>query len=133
MEVTRIYTGEDGLSHFASCSLPLAANTDEGGELNSYSPGSAAVTFRSREPVNEFHTAPRPGFMIITGGVLHVECSDGTGRRFEPGDVLLPHDTTGVGHSGRSEFGPVLSLFIPINEEALSKLILADASGAASE
>jgi hypothetical protein len=47
-------------------------------------------------------------------GVVEVEVSDGTRRRFEPGDLVLVTNTTGSGHITAAVGDPPLeALFVP--------------------
>jgi hypothetical protein len=47
----------------------------------------------------EFHQAAAPQWVIMLRGVIEVQVSDGTARRFGAGDILLATDTTGCGHA----------------------------------
>jgi uncharacterized cupin superfamily protein len=92
VKVTRLYSGADGHSHFEDLEV-------ETGKLQ---PGDGVV-FRSGTPehVNTWHCAPRRQYVINLVGETEIEISDGTKRRFGPGDVLLAEDTSGRGHISR--------------------------------
>jgi len=47
------------------------------------------------------HPAPARVVFVLVQGECEVTVSDGTVRRFAPGNVLLLEDTTGDGHSTR--------------------------------
>jgi hypothetical protein len=49
----------------------------------------------------EPHPASGPQWVILLSGVIEVEVSDGTTRRFRSGNLILACDTTGRGHITR--------------------------------
>ncbi len=112
MRVTRLYTGDDGRSHFEDLELPLTAT--EIGAMSSAVP-TTSVFFRDTAnggpEVIDYHVAPRRQFVIHLAGAAEIEVGDGTKRRFGVGDVLLADDTTGQGHISREVEGPRLQLF----------------------
>jgi hypothetical protein len=61
---------------------------------------------------SEPHPAPRRQWVITLRGELRVTVSDGTSRRFGPGDLVLLTDTTGRGHATSATDGE--ALVIPI-------------------
>ncbi len=100
-QVTRLYSGPDGESHFEDLEIPLE---DKG----SYIQGSelmkaSGIRFRERGTITEsdWHNVPRRQFVITIEGETEIEIGDGTKRRFGPGDILLAEDTTGRGHISR--------------------------------
>ena len=101
MEITRIYTGDDNESHFEDVDVSLV---DTGGiDLGSEFIKVTGITFREMyaNATLDWHNAPRRQFVITLEGEGEIEISDGTKRRFGPGDVLLAEDTTGKGHITR--------------------------------
>ena len=106
MKVTRLYTGADGHSHFEELDV----------ENNKLQPGDGIV-FRVGTPehVNSWHRAPTRQYVINLSGETEIEVSDGTKRRFGPGDILLAEDTSGQGHISR-DVGPQPRrfVFIPV-------------------
>ena len=110
MAFVRVYTGEDGNSHFEDMTLeshPFLA------EMTT----ATGVQFRSQEPgyFSDWHNAPRRQYVITLAGEAEIGIQDGTLRRFGPGDVLLADDTTGKGHSTRvTSSDKRYSVFIPI-------------------
>jgi hypothetical protein len=100
MKVTRIYTGADNDSHFEEIDVDLKLNGDtEASELQP----ATGILFR-RAPahhLNDFHPAPKRQYVITLSGQVEIETSDGTVKRFGPGDVMLADDTTGRGHITR--------------------------------
>ncbi len=106
MRYTRIWTDDDGESHFEDVDVPMSSAV--------YAPPAPAfdlteafaasrVLFFSL-PVGFFgdwHPAPRSQFTLILGGQLEVQASDGEVRRMGPGDVVLSADLGGRGHITR--------------------------------
>ncbi len=118
MRVTRIYTGEDGQSHFEDLEVPLQSAA--GSQLSDLV-GLKGVVFRHNQPGwrLDYHPAPRRQFVVTLSGRVEVGCGDGTVRVFGPGDVMLADDLTGQGHTsvqlGDEERA---SLFLVLDEAA---------------
>ena len=113
MGFVRVYTGDDGQSHFEDLDL-LPADVER-----SVSQATANITFgRSRdESFSDWHTAPRRQYAIfMSGGKMEVGMGDGTVRRFGPGDAVLFEDLTGQGHTSRTVGGDHLSVIVPLAE-----------------
>ena len=102
MKCTRIYTGPDRLSHFEDVDVPLASVT--GGLQASELMKATSVSFRTTGADYDYswHNAPRRQFVVRLEGASEIVASDGTTRRFQPGDILLAEDTTGKGHISRA-------------------------------
>jgi hypothetical protein len=98
VRVTRIYTGEDGQSHFEDLDVPLEPT---GESLLSGLVPLKGVMFRHNKPGYrlDYHPAPRQQFVVTLNGRVEVGCGDGTARVFGPGDVMLADDLTGQGHT----------------------------------
>lgn len=119
MKVTRVFTGEDGLSRFEDLDIPLR---DAGtiGRLSERFP-AAGVIFRENDAGYDYdwHHAPRRQYIVLLDGEIEIETGDGDRRRFRGGDLLLVEDTAdhgGRGHRTRSTDGkPRRSLFIPLD------------------
>ena len=119
MKIVRVYTGDDGASHFEDVEVPLE---DHGG-VGRVSPlwRGKGVIFREVDGdyALDFHNAPRRQFVINLTGSVDIEVGDGTVRRLGPGDVLLAEDTTGQGHISRAVDGqPRTCLFLPLADDA---------------
>ena len=98
MLIVRIYTGDDGESHFEDIDLPYeqmetsertAVENAENIHFRRYQPGSFI----------DWHRAPRRQYVITLEGQVEVGLGDGTKRIFSTGDVLLADDLTGRGHT----------------------------------
>ena len=106
MKITRLYTGADGNSHFEEIEV----------KIEKLQPGEGII-FREERPsyVKDWHPAPRRQYVITLAGQGEIELTDGTKRRFGPGDIMLADDTAGRGHITRvisSE--PRLYVTIPV-------------------
>ncbi len=112
MLVTRIYSGEDGLSHFEELDLPLTISA-AGAMSSPISIESIFVrdTSEAGPVVWDYHVAPRRQFAIHLVGRTEIEVGGGVKRTFGPGDLLLADDLTGQGHISREVEGPRLQIF----------------------
>ncbi|MDZ7668949.1 MAG: hypothetical protein U5Q16_05820 [Gammaproteobacteria bacterium] len=115
MQILRVYTGDDGQSHFED--LPIEF-TERGplGRISAMFP-ARGVMFRAVDGDYDldFHNAPRRQFVINLKGSVDIEIGDGTVRRLGPGDILLAEDVSGQGHKSRAVDGaPRECLFIPL-------------------
>ena len=110
--ITRLYTGEDGQSHFEE--LDMDAGEYPWGELRT----ATGVMFRYDEPGKfiDWHVAPRRQFIITLSGVVEIGLGDGSLRRFGAGNVMLADDLTGQGHTTRAVGDePRISVAIPVD------------------
>ena len=88
----KVYTGEDGHSHFGELELPdqdvfgLALKSGE------------TLDFR-RVPMEGWHNPPRRQYVILLEGAFEIAISDGTKKTLRPGDMALMEDMTGPGHT----------------------------------
>lgn len=100
--ITRIYSDEEGESHFSTEQIP---SQDAGiiGSLSEKIPVKDII-FREVLPSYDydFHNAPQKQYIILLDGEIEIETSLGDVRRFRAGDVLLVEDTTGKGHKTRN-------------------------------
>lgn len=61
------------------------------------------------------HPAPREQWVVMLRGTIEVTVSDGSRRRFAPGDLVLAADITGTGHVTTGVGDPPFeALFIPV-------------------
>jgi quercetin dioxygenase-like cupin family protein len=112
----RLYTGEDGQSHFETLPLPFVW---EGSRERTPLQGATGVRF-TRWPVGHFvdwHNASTPAYIVFLSGQVEAGLGDGTVRRFGPGDVILDEDCTGQGHTCRVVGDqPLVYVTIPLAE-----------------
>ncbi|MFT5443855.1 MAG: hypothetical protein ACI8W3_002906 [Myxococcota bacterium] len=106
MKILRIYTGDDGESHFEDIEVPL---TDHGGGIGAISTLESATGVLFRETQGDydfdFHNAPRRQYVINLDAAVEIETGDGSKRTLGAGEILLAEDTTGRGHISRSADG----------------------------
>lgn len=131
MEYVRIYSGDDGLSHFEDVKVPLETSVTVTGvtinewtswpigpalRLNQVDPDSpdAASPDAEGDRWGPWHPEPRPEFIIRLAGEVEIECSDGELRSFGPGAMLLVEDLTGKGHRNRRRSSHTQNIFIPL-------------------
>ncbi len=98
MIITKLYTGDDGKSHFTNVECGHETLRQLGWYSKKFS--SSGIIFRDFEPglIYEMHNAPQPQYIIYLEGEVEVTASGGETKRFKPGDVLFATDTTGEGH-----------------------------------
>lgn len=116
MRVTRIYTGDDGESHFEDVEVPLRDFGDLG-RISEQFPVSGLM-FREVDADYDFdfHTAPRRQYVVNLDAAVDIEVGDGTRRRIGAGEILLAEDTTGRGHRSIAVDGqPRRCLFIALD------------------
>ena len=114
MQVVRIYTGDDGETHFEDLDLPYEAIANA--QVTAMR-GASGIQFR-KTPSGSFidwHPAPRRQYVITLEGQAEIGIGDGTKRIFNPGDVLLADDLTGRGHTTAAVGGTTrVSVAIPL-------------------
>jgi hypothetical protein len=98
MQICRMYTGDDGKSHFEE----LEQNA--GSRYFLISQPVKALVFKNdmnREDLHGWHNAPRRQWCITLSGSVEIGIGDGTAKTFGPGDVFLAEDVTGQGHTAK--------------------------------
>ncbi len=106
MKYTRVYSDENGESHFEDIEIELLPVD--------FAPPAPPLNLSSFTPANRFcfanvapgwygdwHPTPKRQIFIYISGTIEAEVSDGEIRRFGPGSVTLVEDTTGKGHKSR--------------------------------
>lgn len=116
MRITRLYSDDQGESHFEELDVPLS----DGGPIGRLSAAQPASGVIFRETGGDYdyawHNAPRRQYIVMLQGGVEIEASDGELRRFGTGDVLLVEDVAGRGHRSRAIDGqPRKSLFIALD------------------
>jgi hypothetical protein len=99
--ITKLYTGEDGKSHFTDIDCGHESQQPLGMYSKKYP--ASGIMFRDFEPglVFEQHNAPQPQYIIYLEGEVEVIASDGETRIFKPGNILFATDTEGEGHTSK--------------------------------
>src|ERR1700756_1156216 len=108
--IVRIYTGDDGQTHFED--LPLPA--EESHSVALQRGANLAFPCFPAGHWNDLHPPPRRPYIFILVGQMEIGIGDGTKRRFGPGDVVLADDLTGQGHTTRSLGVPRISATVPV-------------------
>ena len=110
MQIVRVYSGDDGESHFEDLTPDQFAEI-----VNRVGEGPINLNRRASPSFSDYHNAPRRQYVVNMSGIAEFEVADGTKRRLNPGDVLVAEDLTGHGHIARSigdEFR--VSLAVPL-------------------
>jgi hypothetical protein len=126
VRITRVYAGEDGISHFEDLWVPLEENvthpasTMVGRSIGfmAYLPAES-MSFRFTPPGGDhpFHPSPGRSLQITVQGELELELGDGATRRFAPGDFLmLDEGGQGQGHLSR-EIAPRTTVNIALPDD----------------
>ena len=103
----RLYTDEQGESHFEDLEIELASVD--------FAPPAGPLNFAPFLPVEQsrflgfpvgwageaYHSVPSRQVFCVLKGEFQGTASDGTSRRFPVGSLLLQEDTWGKGHSSR--------------------------------
>jgi quercetin dioxygenase-like cupin family protein len=94
----RLWTGEDGDSHFEEGSIDLSKG--ERGDILSQVLAGASLSFQETSSGGSYawHRDPVPRFVITLSGTLEFETRGGEHFTIRPGDILLAQDNTGSGH-----------------------------------
>jgi hypothetical protein len=114
----RVYSDSQGDSHFdvvtVEQSLAQAAPPAAPFYVSADGPASK-YRFYTFGPgwIGELHPAPTRQFLALMSGEVEVETTDGTVRRFGPGDLVLLEDTSGRGHVTRN-IGNGYAMFLVI-------------------
>ena len=112
MQIVRVFSGDDGESHFEDVSAEDFAKI-----ANRLGEGDIQVNQRPAPSFSDYHTAPRRQYVVILSGVAEFETADGSVRRLHRGDVLVAEDVTGHGHIARGIGNEMrVSLAVPLAE-----------------
>jgi hypothetical protein len=99
---TRVVSTDDGGSAFEDAELRLSELQTADGVpamlVGALGPAHGVAFVRFADFPSETHPASEPQWVVMLRGVIEVQVSDGTTRRFGPGDLVLATDTTGRGH-----------------------------------
>lgn len=115
MNIVRVYTGDDGESHFEDVEIPLG-EAGRGGRLSEMV-NAHGVIFRETDADYDldFHPAPRRQYVVNLTGSVEITVGSGESRVIGAGEILLAEDTSGRGHKSRAVGRePRRCLFIPL-------------------
>jgi len=96
MQFCRLYTGDDGKSHFEEL------DQKEGSKFFLIPITPKALVFKNdmnRDDLHGWHNAPRRQWCITLAGSCAIGIGDGTKKTFGPGDVFLAEYVSGQGHT----------------------------------
>jgi quercetin dioxygenase-like cupin family protein len=119
MRFTKIARTEDGGSAFEVGEIALERRHVTDGvpamSIGGVPSGGGVQFVHSAAFDSSAHPAPREQWVVMLRGTIEVTVSDGSRRRFGPGDLVLAADTTGTGHvtTGVGD-PPYEALFIPV-------------------
>ncbi len=102
MKFVHLYTGADGLSHFKDVEIEMSDAGSRGQSSESIKATGIFFSISGADYDLDWHNVPRRQFVVTLEGDVEITASDGTKRRFGPGDVMLADDTTGRGHTSRT-------------------------------
>ena len=106
MKYIRLFTGDDGESHFEDVVIDFTDSdyTSSAPPLG-LSPMSSATQFGfMNAPAgweSDWHPSSARNFFVVISGEWEVTASDGEARRFDAMTLLLVEDTRGKGHKSR--------------------------------
>jgi hypothetical protein len=102
---TQIIGTDDGMSAFEDAELELTGQPLGEGLppmfVGGLGPANGLAFVRFSAFPGEPHPASDPQWVVVLRGQIEVEVSDGTTRRFGPGELVLATDTSGAGHITR--------------------------------
>ena len=106
MKYTRVYTDENGESHFEDVDIELAPVdfAPPAPELYLSAFKDAKKFGFVKAPLDwygDWHPTPKRQVFVYISGEIEATVSDGEVRVFGPGSVTLLEDTTGKGHKSR--------------------------------
>lgn len=95
MQFCRMYTGDDGKSHFEEL------DQAQGSQYFLSTITAKALVFKNDDnrDILGWHNAPRRQWCVTLSGTCEIGIGDGTKKTFGPGDVFLAEDVTGQGHT----------------------------------
>ena len=102
MKITKIFSDENGESHFKDLEIPLI-NQGEIGFL-SEDINVEKLQFRkvSADYDYDFHHAPQKQYIVLLDGGVEIKTSLGEIRQFQTGEILLVEDISGKGHKTKN-------------------------------
>ncbi len=96
MHVTRVYTGDDGKSHFDDVEYELKPSSV--GMLSGLIPAKGVIFRETPADYDlDFHPAPRRQFVVNLDAAVEITVGDGSKRVIGPGEILLAARATSQG------------------------------------
>jgi hypothetical protein len=95
MKFYRLYSGDDGQSHFEQLDTSQTSNF-----FNTTGAANGLLFRNGFAPhIVNWHRAPHRRWVITLSGSVDIGLGDGTSITFGPGDAFLAEDVTGQGHT----------------------------------
>ena len=120
MAIVRVYTGEDGKSHFEDIEpqlQPLGEGWPQDAHAVVYAPSGVIMRRFDPSRSNPWHHAPGYAAVFNLSGSVEIEVGDGTKRVIGPGDILIAEDVTGQGHYTREVGSEArVSVLVPLRD-----------------
>ena len=101
MKYIRLYSGDDGQSHFEELSMDLI-DASIGKISQSFHVSDAIFGYIEDVPDISWHNPPCRQYIILLKGAMEIEVGNGASQVFNEGDILLAEDTVGQGHITRA-------------------------------
>ena len=120
-KITRLYTGDDGQSHFEDIEIEMEDNI-VGHISKTY--GATGIVFRetSESYDYDFHVAPARQYVVNLEGAVEITVGSGEKRVFGTGEVFICEDPPGQGHISRAVNGQVRkSLFVTLDDNDIAR------------
>ena len=111
MAIYRLFSGDDGESHFEEMDITVHPALENIEALKGIFLRKHVSDFQ------DFHPAPDKRWLAVISGAIRMEMGNGTSGRFGPGDILRITDTTGRGHKSWWEDDPVYAV-MPLPDDA---------------
>jgi hypothetical protein len=101
MKYIRLYSGDDGQSHFEELSMDLI-DAPIGKISPSFNVSDAIFGYVEDASEISWHNPPQKQYIILLKGAMEIEVGSGATQLFNEGDILLAEDTEGQGHITRA-------------------------------
>jgi hypothetical protein len=116
MKLVHLTSTADGGSRFGEMEIPINAfPTPSGTVLNRSDvlPIVGSTVMELPEGlIMDWHTSPRPSFVVVLSGVVESETSDGAKHSWGTGEMFFTDDREGRGHRTCTVDGPARLLFL---------------------
>jgi hypothetical protein len=116
MKLVHLTSTADGGSRFGEMEIRLDASPIPSGAVLARSdvlPVVGSMIMELPEGlVLDWHTSPRPSFVVVLSGIVQSETSDGATQSWSAGDMFFTDDRDGQGHRTRTVDGAARLLFL---------------------
>jgi quercetin dioxygenase-like cupin family protein len=102
MQITRVYLGSDGETHFEDVEW-VERPVPDGSYTRTETREASETMFAVQPPgfFADWHPAPSRRLFVMVSGSAEVGVSDGERRVLKAGDIVLFEDVSGMGHTMR--------------------------------